>query len=622
MLQNLRDNSKGVVAGLLIGLLVIIFALTGAEALFTGGGGPSAVVTVNGHEITEQDVTRQVSVERRQVLSRFGESVPDEFLSEERLRPAAIEALVERQVLVQEAASQGMAVSVDTLNNILLATEAFQGPDGRFDPERYQQLVRSAGFTPATYRRALEEDMLINQLASGIAGTGFVTPAELEQLVALSYQSRDFQYVTLNSDSVTDEVSISEEAIREYYENNQGQFTQEEQVAVDYVDLGIDSLMAEIDIPESELRAQFEQNQVQARSSQVQRRVAHILIEEDDQERLDTLASRLAEGEDFAELARELSDDLGTRNQGGDLGFVTPGDLPEGLEQSLADLSVGEVAGPVETEYGLHFVTLLDERRPEPVQFEDQRDEIAQQLQRVQAQNQFANLIARLGEVSFNVDHLSEVEDALGLPVQNTGLFGRSGGEGIAGNSQVIQAAFSEEVIDYGSPSDVLELSPSRVVVLKLTDRRDAFVRPLEDVQGDIAQQLREEEARRLLAERGEQIEQALQRGDSVTAIAERWSLTVEQAEAVRRDSSSLPQALISHAFSLPRPDGDEPAVGGVHIGLDYYIVALEGVAPGTEDSLNADERNAMAQNLSRMLGQEDYAAYLAQLEARAKVRR
>lgn len=622
MLQSLRDNSRGVVAGLLIGLLVIIFALTGAEALFTGGGAPSAVVTVNGHDITEQDVARQITAERRQMLNRFGESVPDEFLSEERLRPGAIETLVQRQVLVQEAAAKGMAVSVETLNNILLATEAFQGPDGRFDPDRYQQLIRSAGYTPATYRRALEEDMLINQLTSGIAGSGFVTPAELEQVIALSYQSRNFQYVMLSADNVADEVSISEAEVREYYENNQSQFTQEEQVAVDYVELSIENLMAEIDIPESELRAQFEQNQAQTRSAQVQRRVAHILIEEDDQERLDTVAERLAEGEDFAELARELSDDLGTRNQGGDLGFVAPGDLPEGLEQSLEGLSVGEVAGPVESEYGTHFVTLLDERRPEPVQFEDQRDDIEQQLRRVQAENQFASLIARLGEVSFNVDDLSEVEEAMGLPVQNTGLFGRSGGEGIASNSQVIEAAFSEEVLRYGSPSDVLELSPSRVVVLKLTDRKEAFVRPLEDVQADIARQLRQDETRRLLAERGEQIEDALQRGDSVAEIADRWDLTVERAEDVRRDNSSLPQPLINHAFSLPRPHSDEPVVGGVHIGLDYYIVALEGVTPGTADSLNADERNAMAQNLSRMLGEEDYAAYLAQLEAQAKVRR
>src|SRR5690625_2119411 len=258
----------------------------------------------------------------------------------------------------------------------------------------------------------------------------------------------------LSADNVADEVSISEAEVREYYENNQSQFTQEEQVAVDYVELSIENLMAEIDIPESELRAQFEQNQAQTRSAQVQRRVAHILIEEDDQERLDTVAERLAEGEDFAELARELSDDLGTRNQGGDLGFVAPGDLPEGLEQSLEGLSVGDVAGPVETEYGTHFVTLLDERRPEPVQFEDQRDEIEQQLRRVQAENQFASLIARLGEVSFNVDDLSEVEEAMGLPVQNTGLFGRSGGEGIANNSQVIEAAFSEDVLRYGIPSE------------------------------------------------------------------------------------------------------------------------------------------------------------------------
>src|SRR5690625_8048590 len=113
------------------------------------------------------------------MLNRFGESVPDEFLSEERLRPGAIETLVQRQVLVQEAAAKGMAVSVETLNNILLATEAFQGPDGRFDPDRYQQPIRPAGYTPATDRPALAEDLLVHQLTIGIASNGFVTQAAL-----------------------------------------------------------------------------------------------------------------------------------------------------------------------------------------------------------------------------------------------------------------------------------------------------------------------------------------------------------------------------------------------------------------------------------------------------------
>jgi peptidyl-prolyl cis-trans isomerase D len=625
MLQSLRDNSRGVVAGLLIGLLVIIFALSGAEALFTGGGGPPSVATVNGEDITEQDVNRQVNMERRQILNRFGDSVPDEFLSDERLRPAAIDTLIERSVMVQEARSRGMAVSPDTINDVIISTEAFQGPDGHFDADRYQQLIRSAGFTPSTYRRALEEEMLINQLTSGISGSGFVTPAEVEQLIALSYQTRDFQYVTLNAERVADEVSVSDEQIIEYYENNQTQFTQEEQVAVDYVQLSVEGLMEDIEIPESELRAQFKQNQAAAereREGQIQRRAAHILIEDDHQERLETVASRLAAGEDFAEVASELSDDFSTRNEGGDLGFVSPGDLPEGLEQALAQLSVGETSEPIETEYGVHFVKLLDERRPEPVRFEDQRDEIANQLKRVQAENQFVTMMTRLGEVSFNAEDLAEVEEALGLPVQNTGLFGRSGGQGIAGNRQVIQAAFSEEVLEHGNPSDVLELSPSRVVVVKKTDRRDAFVRPLDDVREDIAQFLREEETRRLLTERGEQVEEALQQGEPIKVVAERWNLDVQLAEDVSRDETELPQQLVNHAFSMPRPQNDVPVVGGIHIGLDYHIVALNNVTPGAAEDLSSEERNAMAQNLSRMLGQQDYAAYRELLQERATIRR
>ncbi|MDQ2075702.1 SurA N-terminal domain-containing protein [Marinimicrobium sp. ABcell2] len=622
MLQSLRDNTKGVVAGILIGLLVIIFALSGAEALFTGGGSPNTVVTVNGEDITEQEVSRQVNMERRQLLSRFGDSVPDEFLSDERLRPAAIDTLIQRSVLVQEARSKGMAISPETLDSMIVATEEFRGPDGRFDANRYQQLLRSAGFTPSTYRRALEEEMLINQLANGISGSGFVTPAELEHLIALSYQTRDFQYVTLNAERVADEVSITDEEIIEYYENNQAEFTQEEQVAVDYVELSVERLMDDIDIPESELRAQFKQNMAAAEREGVQRRAAHILIEDGDEERLETVASRLAAGEDFAEVARETSDDFGTRNQGGDLGFIEQGEFPEAFEDRLAALSVGEVSEPVETEYGVHFIKLMDERRSDPVQFEDQRDEIARQLKRVQAENQFVTMMTRLSEVSFNAEDLAEVEEELGLPVQNTGLFGRSGGEGIAANRQVIQAAFSEEVLEHGNPSDVLELSPSRVVVVKKTDRQEAFVRPLDDVREQIATYLEEEETRRLLTERGEQVEEALQRGEPVDAVAERWNLDVQEVQGISRDEADLPRQLVNHAFAMPRPTTDEPVVGGVHVGLDYHVVVLANVDPGTLEALSAEERDAMAQNLRRMFGQQDYAAYQDMLQERADIRR
>src|SRR5690606_1915361 len=131
--------------------------------------------------------------------------------------------------------------------------------------------------------------------------------------------------------------------------------------------------------------------------------VAHILIEDGNPDLMAELEQELAEGTDFSELARQYSDDPGSSGQGGDLGFSEPGIFPQPFEDALNDLAVGEVSGPVQTDSGTHFIKLLDERRStsEQPSFDDQRNEIARQIKRIQAEERFIDLMGRLGEVSY-----------------------------------------------------------------------------------------------------------------------------------------------------------------------------------------------------------------------------
>ena len=621
MLQTIRDNSKGVVAGILVGCLVIIFALSGAEALFSGSSRSGEVVSVDGESITENEVAREIYRQRQQILNQYGDSVPSEFVSDERLREPAIEALVQRKVLIQHARKQGMGVSESTLDQLILSFPQFAGDSGQFDPNRYQQVLRSMGYTPAQYKALLRQELLLNQLSSGVASSGFVTPAELEQFAALNFQSRDFQYATLSRDQVADQVEVTDSDIEAYYQSNQNQFRQPEQVAVDYIDLSVANLMTDIEIDEQTLRDQFEQNQAAQEGQEAERRVAHILFEDAGDERVAEVQEALEEGVSFAELAEQYSEDLGSSGQGGDLGFVSGEGLPEAFMAAVESLEVGEVSAPVETEAGVHLIKVTEQRGSEVATFEDARERIAQQLKRVEAENEFVTLMERLSELSYNADSLQSVADELNLPLENTGLFGRSGGPGVAGETTVVEAAFSEEVLERENSSDLIELANDRVVVIKKTDYQEAYIKPLAEVREQIARQLRNERIQSLLAERGEALREAVASGESLSAVADEAGLEVQTAEKVERRASGLDRALVQHVFSLPKPSG-EPVVSGVSTRDGYAVVMLTQAQDGQWSDLSEEEQQSLRRNLAQMQGQQEYLAYREQLRQDVTVER
>jgi len=622
MLQTIRDNSKGVIAGILVGFLVIIFALSGAEALFTGSTRSGEVAEVNGEPITENDVLREIQRQRQQIQNQYGDSVPSEFTTDERLRGPAIDNLIQRQVLVQSARNNGMAINEATLDALILDTPAFQTEDGGFDADRYRLALRSMGYTPAQYKRVLANEMLMNQMALGVAGSSFVTERELSELVALNAQKRSFDYAVIDADSLASDINVSDSDIEAYYQNNQQEFRQPEQVAVDYIELSVDGLMDEVEVDEEAIRKQFEQNQNQAQGA-VQKRVAHILIEDADQETIEQVQQALSSGESFEEVARQYSDDLGSREQGGDLGFASADIFPEPFQAALAELSPGEVSGPVETDAGVHLIKVLEEKGSEVETFEEARDQIARQLKRVEAENQFVTLMERLSELSYNADDLKTVAEELDLPLGNTGFFARNTGEGLAANPQVVEAAFSDEVLQRGNSSHLLELANDRVVVVKKTDYQQAYVRPLAEVSGQIKAKLEERQLEQLLVERGEALLQELQTGRSLAEVSEQAALELQSVEAAQRGQGGVPRALLSQVFAMPRPASQEqPAVSGTLTPDGYALIKLKRVEDGDLASLSHEERQALQQNLERMQGQREYQAYRNLLVQNADIER
>ena len=610
MLQHLRDNSRGVISFILIGFLVIIFALTGVEALFNWDTSANQAAKVNGEPVSEMDVARAISMQKQQMLNTYGDQIPAEFLTDGYLRKPVIENLVQRMVLSQAAGKSGMVVGSAYLGEQIASAPQFKNDTGVFDNNRYQQALRNMGYTHSTYSKILSDEIIINQLQAGISATAFATQFQLDNVVALSFQSRDFSYVVIPAAKVRDSINIDTGDVQAYYDANQQMFTSEEQIAVDFINLSVTDLMKNIAITEEQVRKQYEQNRSSFVAS-TERQAAHILVEGDNQEKIKAIEEKLSAGEDFTVLAKEFSDDLGSKEQGGDLGFTKGDAFPAEFETALAALKVGEVSAAVKTDAGTHFIKLLAEKGAEPPTFEVQKASIEDQLKRAEAEKLFVAQLEKLRDLSYNAENLAEVAKELGLKAESSGLFERSKGKNLMGNEKVVTAAFSDEVLQEGNSSDVIEIDASNVVVLKKTDYKPSQVKVLASVQEQITNILKDQKAKTLLAEQAATLIADLKSGKSFAELSGAVGAELKQVKAATRSTADIDTDVLRYAFTMNKPTSGASTFGSViTAGGDMAVVAVGAVTPGSYEKVTSEQKIAMTAQLGNIYGKNDFSSY------------
>jgi len=622
MLQHMRDNSKGVISGILIGLLVIIFAVSGAEALFKWDAAEKKAIKVNGQAITEADIARGVQGRKQEIIARYGESVPPEYLTDEKLRQPVIDGLIQRALLAQVAEKGGFAASTSVIQRDIVSAPAFQ-KDGVFNQDMFLQRLRYQGFTPATYQKAVAEDKVIGQMQSAIAESAFVTPAEMKNIIGLTFQTRDLSYLVIPAEKVSNSLTINDDEIKAYYDAHPQAYTTPEQVAVDYIDLNAADLANAVNVTDEQVQKQFEQN-TKAFVAKTERQAAHILLDgADAQKRAEEVKAKLVAGEDFAKLAKEYSTDQGSKDQGGDLGFSSGDAFPAEFEAALAKLKVGEISAPVKTEAGVHIIKLIAERGSQPPSYEEAKPGIIDQLKRSEAESQFAGKLEKLKDLTYNADKLADAAKELGLTAQNTGFFSKTGGKDLTANNAFVSAAFSPEVLEQGNASDVIELAPSRVVVLKKTERKSAQLQPLESVKDQVVVVVRAEKTQKLLAQQSKEIIATINAGKTLGDAAKDAGLELKVANNLGRNAKDISRDLLEYGFSLAMPVNGKPVVGATKTTQgDYAVVALTSVHLANDDAVPAEQRTMIATQLANIDGGSEFKSYLSHLEEVAKIKR
>lgn len=628
MLQTMRDNAQSWVAKVIVGVIVLIFALTGWESISRFTSNEDKAAEVNDITITRMELEQSASLQRRQLVEQMrqmGNEIDPSMIDDNLLRASVLDSLIERAVLLDAAQNAGLRITDAMIDQLILSTPDFQ-VNGEFDANRFDAAIRNMGLSSRmAFRDLVRQELLLAQFRNAYQATSFATPVENERLARLENQTRDF--AVLEVPLQNEGIEVTEDEIQAYYDENAERFMTTEKVLLETLTLSRSDYFDDVEVDEQALEELYQR---EVGNLTEQRRAAHILFEINDEtseeqalELAREVREQLEEGAQFEALAEQYSDDPGSASQGGDLGFTARGDFDEAFDETLFGLAVGEVSEPVQTTYGYHLIKLTETKAPDVPSLEEMRPRLEEELKAAQVERRFVEATQELANLAYESPDLEQPARELGLEVETVGPVERSGGDGITSNPRVMMAAFDEEVLIEGRNSQPIELDADTVFVLRVKEHMQPRQRPLEEVRAEVDDLLRYRKATEQTEQLAEHLVVQLRGGEQEpTAVADQLGASWERHEAVGRSSSSLPAGLVRSVFAMPRPAAEGEVYGQFRqTDGSRWVVRLTGVATPV-DAAEESNKQAYQQFVSGQSADQDFSAIQEYLSEQADIER
>jgi len=598
MLQAIRDRVTGVVAFVILGLLAIPFLFFGVES-YINTVPEDAVAVVGDDEITVNDFQAEFARHRAQLRQQQGDEYDEVATNQPTVRREFLEEMIDQVLLQQHAASIGLSISDDALVELIRQIEAFQ-VGSQFSPEAYRQALAAQGLTAQGFEQEIRQDLMTRMVPTAVTGSAMATEKEIDRMIEIQNEQREIAMAEFPREEYLDSVNVSEEQVAAYYESNTSQFMTDERVRLRYVELKAADLTDGLTLSEQELRQRYEAAEARFLSPEL-RRASHILLEITDERNDDqtqalaaSLIERINEGEDFAQLAEANSADPISAEAGGDLGLIEPGQMMPEFERALYDLNEpGDLSEPVRTRFGWHVIRLDEIQPPEGLSFEDAKAQIQAEYIDQESEARYIEISERLIDLIFADDTtLSPVSAELDLPIQTTEAFTRAGGEGIAANAQVIEAAFSDRVLLDRVASDPIEIDRNHMVVVILDEHLESEPKPLAEVAETIEARLIEE-ATDAAALKAAQDQLAALENDPSLANA-----LFSEPETLGRNDLRFGPDFSRELFRLPGQPTQLPMWTILPTTSGHALVELRAVVPGNPAQADEQMRDLMRQQV------------------------
>lgn len=628
MLQSIREHTQGWIAGAIISVIILTFALWGVHSYFLEGAGHNTtIVEVNGTEISKEQLTVAYERLRRQVQAEYGATG---LLSMDHaaLKARALESLIDVEVLRQAAGHQGFHVFNQQMNEYLQNMPEFQ-VNGQFSVERFQDVMSSALMSTTEFLDLIKTSLLIDQPKLGILFSSFALPTEATRAIELVGQERDIAYINLPIERFLagmDNV-VSPQQVQSYYEKYQKDFMAPEQVSIEYVELSLTDVINKKARPSETTLKNFYQENLSSFVGPMEWKLVDVLVPVPDnaseeekaraKEKINSLYHQIEQGQ-LAEVPRSYRGPLFHK------GWTALNQVPVEFQKQVLELKKpGQIVGPFLTSKGPAFIMAVDVKLPKVKPYDEVDDQVSDMYMRQQAEEEYASKREKLADIAYeHPNSLEAVSKAMGLSIKASGFFTKDQGTNdIAQNKKVREAAFMHDVLDLKNNSEVIQLSPEKAIVLRVKSHVPAALIPIGSVAKQIEGKLKLAEAEARAAEFAQALRTKLQSGAAPQQLAKQNHLVWTNTGLISRYATKVDPAILDLAFSLPRPvEKDHYSYGTARLPSGHAVVALRSVKEGASN--NHKQYNIFAEQVQNSQGLLEYELYKKSQIKEAKIKK
>ena len=608
----------------LLGLIALTFMTWGIQSYTQFRGESDAVATIDGAKISQREYSEALQRQQDRLRAVFGSQIDPDQLDTPRLRRAVLDDMINKRLVATAAVKSKLMVSDDTVRQAILAIPAFR-EQGRFSKLAYEEVLRSQGMTPEIFEANMRYELSLAQLTTAVKDSAIPSRTVTANLMRLLEEQREITQALVPVEPFLAKVTIDAAQAKAYYDSHPDQFNVPERVKAQYVVLSADALAKDVSVTEAELKAAYDSQPSRFRTDE-QRRASHILIQvapdakpavrEAALKKAETILAEVRKSPDrFAELAKKDSQDPGSAEKGGDLGYFNRSMMVKPFADAVFSLKqVGDISGVVKTEYGYHIIKLTGVQPGRARSLDDVRSELTAQLRKQKAAAEFTKEAETFSDIVFEQsDSLQPVADRFKLKLQSTGWITRAADKAPPplNNPKLIASLFSDDTMNHKRNTESVQVAPDTMVAARVLEHQSATLRKFADVKDQIEKKLRHDEALKLAGKDGAAILSKLRLGADVGL---KWSAPqlVSRRDPKGLSPDALQQVVAADVSKLPVYVGAEKGGAGYAI---YRISKVVEPAKKTDAQQAAD-----LSRIEAVEGAAEYDAYVASLRKRADI--
>ena len=628
MLQTIRDRSKGLVVGIIVGLISLTFVLVGVQS-YLGGGSKVTVAEVSGEEIHLGEFQLNLQRFRQRAQAMLGDSFDALDWDKPEIKQQVLDELIDNQLVDGLASENWLRVSDAQLASELQSISVFHDEQGRFSRELYSQRTRLLGYSESTFEQRLRNEITRSQLYAGIAGSQFTPESETDRLLRLVNQQRDLGYAVIPGSVYESEVLFTDETTRDFYTANEERYRVVEKVNLNYVDISPESLAASIQPTGENLQAHYEK-ELENYTVVEERDVEYILFrlprDASDEsvasvyEKANNLRTRISEGESFSSVLKQIASGDVDGADAGDTGFFARGVMAPEFENSVFALKLDQVSEPVRTDFGVQVIKLKAISPGGQKSYEEALEEVTASYVRLEGQKLFFEKAEDFSNFVYEYpESFSTVAESMDLEVRSTGLLSREALV-ILFSEEAITAAFDPQVIEQGLNSTPIELTDGRLVSFRVITHEPSIIRPYDNVKATVQEDLLSDRLAEIVRGKGEDLVSRIEAGADAETLLKSEGLDWKEVKSVDRQSSEVNSAVLEVAFGAVLSSG--VAYKGAPVGIsDFVVVKVSNLVFPEISEMDLEEKERYKTRLLSQRVTDEWRDYVRNLRAQSSIK-